>query len=167
MRPATVVVLAGVACMLLAACGSSGNGLIPLSSAGPLQSDFEAVNNAAHAASGDCGPTEAALRKTERDFAKLPRTIDASLHDRLAEGISNLRVQALALCAQPGSTTTNTTTSETITPPPTTTTSTTEENGGVPPPEEGESQKEPGTGGSSPENGGNGGGPATGGQAAP
>lgn len=108
--------LPGVAAALaLVACGSSGKGLIPIADAGPLQSDFEAVAQAAQTGGGDCTATTEAINKTERDFAALPATIDSGLHKRLSEGISNLRERALALCAQPLAQTATTTTPRTTT----------------------------------------------------
>jgi hypothetical protein len=93
--------LLGVSAALLVACGSSGKGLIPTANAGPLQSDFEAVAQAAQSGEGNCTATEAAIEKTESDFAALPATVDAGLHKTLSVGIANLRRRALALCAQP------------------------------------------------------------------
>jgi len=126
--------LLGVAiAIVLVSCGSSGKGLIPSASAGPLQSDFEAVAQAAQAGGGNCTATTEAINKTAQDFAALPATIDSGLHKRLSEGISNLRERALALCAQPPTqtattttprTTTTTTTKTQTTPTPTTTTTT-------------------------------------------
>jgi hypothetical protein len=122
--------LLGVSAALLVACGSSSKGLIPTANAGPLQSDFEAVAQAAESGEGSCTATEAAIQKTESDFADLPSTVDAGLHKTLSVGIANLRSRALALCAQPLSQTTSTTktsttpttaTSTQTTPPPTTT----------------------------------------------
>ncbi len=112
--------LLGVSAALLVACGGSGKGLIPSANAGPLQSDFEAVAQAAQSGEGNCTATEAAIEKTETDFADLPSTVDAGLHKTLVVGISNLRRRALALCAQPLPRTTSTT----KTSAPTTTTST-------------------------------------------
>lgn len=115
--------LLGVAiAIVLVSCGSSGKGLIPIANAGPLQSDFEAVAQAAQSGGGNCTATTEAINKTEQDFAALPATIDSGLHRRLSEGISNLRERALALCAQPLAQTATTTTPRTTT---TTTTSTT------------------------------------------
>jgi hypothetical protein len=124
------------AAIVLVSCGSSGKGLIPIASAGPLQSDFEAVAQAAQSGSGNCTATTEAINKTEQDFAALPATIDSGLHRRLSEGISNLRERALALCVQPlaqtattprttTTTTTSTTKTETTPTTPTTTTNTT------------------------------------------
>jgi hypothetical protein len=113
--------LLGVAvAIVLVSCGSSGKGLIPIANAGPLQSDFEAVAQAAQAGDGNCTATTEAINQTERDFAALPATIDSGLHRRLSEGISNLRERALAVCAQP-----LTQTATTTTPSRTTTTTTT------------------------------------------
>jgi hypothetical protein len=112
--------LLGVSAALLVACGSSGKGLIPSANAGPLQSDFEAVAQAAQSGEGNCTATEAAIEKTESDFAALPATVDAGLHKTLSVGIANLRRRALALCAQPLPQATSTT----KTSPPTTTTNT-------------------------------------------
>jgi hypothetical protein len=106
-----VASLLGVAAAVLVSCGSSGKGLIPLANAGPLQSDFEAVAQAAQSGGGDCTATTEAINKTEQDFAALPSTIDPGLHSRLSQGIANLRERALALCAQPLAQTSTTTTS--------------------------------------------------------
>jgi cytoskeletal protein RodZ len=125
--------LLGVLAALLVGCGSSGKGLIPAANAGPLQSDFEAVAQAAQSGEGSCTATEAAIAKTETDFAALPGTVDSGLHKTLSLGIANLRRRALALCAQPlpqttsttkTSTTPTTATSTQTTPAPTTTTHT-------------------------------------------
>jgi hypothetical protein len=110
--------LLGVLAALLVGCGSSGKGLIPAANAGPLQSDFEAVAQAAQSGEGSCTATEAAIAKTETDFAALPGTVDSGLHKTLSLGIANLRSRALALCAQPlpqTTTTTKTTTPTTAT----------------------------------------------------
>jgi hypothetical protein len=126
-----VAALLGVVAAVLVSCGSSGTGLIPSASAGPLQSDFEAVARAAAAGNGSCAATESALGKTEQDFLALPASIDKGLHTRLQEGISNLRRRALAMCIQPTPTATSTVETQTATTTtstettPTTTTSTT------------------------------------------
>jgi hypothetical protein len=112
--------LLGVAAALLVSCASSGNGLIPAEKAGPLQSDFEAVEQAAQNGDGSCAATETAISKTEQDFDALPSTVDQGLRKRLAEGISKLHADALQLCAQPPSQVNTSTTS----PRSTTTTST-------------------------------------------
>jgi hypothetical protein len=91
----------GIAPALLVSCGSSTGKLIPAASAGPLQSDFEAIAGAAQSGNGDCSETEAAILKTEHDFASLPSTVDAGLHNTLRQGIANLRKHALELCKQP------------------------------------------------------------------
>ena len=51
----------GVAAALLASCGGGGKGLIPVTNAGPLQSDFDAIAKAVSA--GDCSATASALRQ--------------------------------------------------------------------------------------------------------
>lgn len=117
----SLAALLGVAAALLISCSSSGKGLIPLGDAGPLQSDFEAVAQAAENGDGSCSATESALLKTEQDFAALPSSVDAGLRRTLHSGIENLRTRSLALCAQPLPQTTVTTT----TPKTTSTTSTT------------------------------------------
>jgi hypothetical protein len=172
---AALAALLGVTAALLLACSGSGKGLIPTGDAGPLQSDFEAVAHAAENGNRDCSETEAALLKTDQDFAALPSSIDSGLHNTLRQGIENLRTRALALCAQPlpGATettsteksttsTTDTTTAPAETPTtPTQTTPTTPEptgpsgpGGGTPAPGEGglggaEENGEDGTGGAS------------------
>jgi len=112
----------GLAAALLVSCGSSGRGLIPASAAGPLKADFEAVQQTAESANGDCTATEAALTKTDEDFAALPRALDAGLASNLRQGIENLHTRAHELCVQPsaGSTSTTTTPAKTSTTPPST-----------------------------------------------
>jgi hypothetical protein len=169
----------GVLAALLLACSGSGKGLIPTGNAGPLQGDFEAVARAAQSGNGDCASTESALLKTDQDFAALPTSIDAGLHNTLRQGIENLRTRALALCAQPlaqatetqttpkatTSTPTTTTPTETQTTPttPTNTTPTTPgPGGGTPAPGEGDEEGsgsgkglgKDGSGGTQPEAGG-------------
>jgi hypothetical protein len=125
--------LLGVACATLVACGSSGKGLIPAASAGPLQSDFEAVAQAAQTGNGDCTATHEAIVKTEEDFRTLPSTVDGGLRARLRTGIANLSSRARAMCAQPSPgvttattpTTTSTSSSQTTTSSTSTSTSTT------------------------------------------
>jgi hypothetical protein len=95
-----------LAALVLASCGGSSKGLIPLADAGPLKGDFEEVFQAAKSANGDCAATNAAIDKTKRDFAALPGTVDASLRKTLSEGIEDLREHALALCEQPATQTT-------------------------------------------------------------
>jgi hypothetical protein len=116
--------LLGAAAALLLACGSSGAGLIPSGNAGPLQSDFEVIAQAAQSGNGNCAATEAAIIKTERDFRALPPSIDSGLRNTLRQGIANLRARALVACTQPlaQSTVTSSTTKST---PTTTTTETT------------------------------------------
>jgi hypothetical protein len=117
--------LLGVSAALLVACGSSGKGLIPSANAGPLQTDFEAVAQAAESGEGSCTATEAAIEKTDSDFAALPAAVDAGLRKTLSVGIANLKRRALALCAQQFPQTTSTTKTKTSSTPTTTSTETT------------------------------------------
>jgi hypothetical protein len=169
----------GICAALLVSCSSSGKGLIPTGDAGPLQSDFEAVAQAAENGDGSCTATESALLKTDQDFARLPNSVDAGLRDTLRRGIENLRTRSLALCTQPlpqatttqttPKTTTSTTTStptstetqttSTQTSTPTTTPSPSGPGGGTPAPgeeseEEGAAKGHGGAGGISPGAGG-------------
>jgi hypothetical protein len=132
-RPALACLLV-LATTLLASCGGSSAKLIPVADAGPLQSDFETVQQDAETGDGSCATTESALLKTEQDFVVLPASVDAGLRATLRQGIDNLRVRALALCAQPLAQTrttattpknTTSTSTTTTTTPPTTTTGTT------------------------------------------
>jgi hypothetical protein len=124
-RRATALALSGAlgaTAALLVSCGSSTK-LIPAANSEPLQADFEGVARDAEAAHGDCGATEAAVRKTEHDLATLPATVDAGLRRRLGEGLNRLRTDALELCATPSTQTTQATTA-----PKTTSTATTQTN---------------------------------------
>jgi hypothetical protein len=123
-RPLTTALL-GVSVAALVSCGSSGTGLIPAASAGPLKADFEAVLQAAGAGNGECVATESALGKTEQDFLALPATVDSGLRSRLQQGIANLRRRALATCTQRTPTATTTTRTTTTTPTATTPATTT------------------------------------------
>ena len=121
--------LLGLAAALLVACSGSTAKLIPVAQAGPLQNDFETVAQAAQAGDGSCSATEAAITKTEQDFAALPSSVDAGLRNTLHNGIENLRARALALCAQPllqtNTATTTTKSTQTIVIPPSETEATT------------------------------------------
>ncbi len=133
MRIAQVLVagLLGAAGPLLASCGSSGGGLIPMANAGPLKSDFEAVAHAAEKGNGSCTATEEAILKTEGDLAALPGSVDAGLRKQLREGVASLHKDALEMCKQPApqatvtSTSPRTTTTTGTTPTATTPTQTT------------------------------------------
>lgn len=114
--------LLGAGAALIVACGSAGNGLIPIGNAGPLQRDFEEVAQAAQAGNGSCSSTEAALLKTERDFDTLPATVVLSLRTRLHEGIANLSSRAKTLCSEPLTPATVTSTAPRTTTTPTTST---------------------------------------------
>ena len=132
----------GVGAALLISCSSTGKGLIPTGNAGPLQSDFQAVAQAAESGNGDCSATESALLKTDQDFSALPASVDSGLHNTLRQGIENLRTRSLALCGQPLPQATNTTTTAktttstttTATPPPVTQTTSTPSTATTPPP---------------------------------
>jgi hypothetical protein len=162
----------GVAVALLISCGGSSDKLIPVANAGPLQSDFEAIAQEAETGNGNCTATEAAIAKTEQDFAALPSTIDPGLHNTLRQGIQNLRSRALALCAQPLTPTTTTsaapkatTTATTTTPTVTTTTTATSTTPTTPPPTTstpGGGTQAPGAGEAPPAGNGQGGGTGAG-----
>jgi hypothetical protein len=109
--------LLGLTAAALVACSSNGK-LIPVANSGPLQSDFEAVEQASEAGDGSCTATEAAILKTEQDYSALPASVDSGLRTNIHQGIANLRSRALALCAQP-------LVQATVTTPKTTTTRTT------------------------------------------
>jgi hypothetical protein len=111
-----VVALLGAAVAMLVSCGSSGAGLIPAANAGPLQEDFEAVQQAAESGDGNCTATESALGKTQQDFLLLPATVDRGLRAHLEKGIANLRKVALEMCEEPTSTATTQTSTSTSTP---------------------------------------------------
>ncbi len=124
-RPLThaiVAALLGATAALLVACGSSGKGLIPASAGEPLQSDIEAVDQAAREGNGNCSPTEAALLKTDQDFQRLPASLNSGLHNNLKLGIENLHKVAKEACLQPLANTTSTAAPKTTTAPPATTT---------------------------------------------
>jgi hypothetical protein len=166
---ALLVGMLGVAAAALVGCSGSSGKLIPIANAGPLQSDFETIAQAAEAGDGSCSATEAAILKTEQDLGALPSSVDAGLRATLHQGVANLRTRALALCAQPlaqptvtnsspksaipritttttPTTTTTTTPTTTATTPstPTSTTTTPGAGGGTPAP--GSSESSPGAG---------------------
>ncbi len=114
----------GVA-LTVSACAGSNAKLIPVADSEPLQSDFEAVAQAAEEGDGDCSNTEAALLKTEQDFGRLPSSVDAGLRARLREGIAKLRQDALGVCGKAQSSTTSTAKTTTSKSTPTTTSTST------------------------------------------
>ncbi|HTA12445.1 MAG TPA: hypothetical protein VK765_03410 [Solirubrobacteraceae bacterium] len=114
----------GVSAAALVSCGSSSSKLIPVADSSSLQGDFETVAQAAENADGSCTNTEGALLKTEQDFDALPASVDAGLRDRMREGITKLREDALSRCQQQGATSTSKTTSTAKTTPPAKTQST-------------------------------------------
>lgn len=116
---AVLAALLGAAAALLVACGSSGGGLIPAADGGPLQGDIEAVEQAAESGHGNCASTEAALLKTDQDYASLPASVDAGLRDKIRLGVENLHKVAKEACEQPAAET------NTVTAPKTTSTATT------------------------------------------
>jgi hypothetical protein len=185
---ALLAALAGAGAALLVSCAGSSKSLIPTAQAGPLREDFELVERAARSGHGSCASTEAAVAKTEADFAALPGSVDAGLRARLREGIAKLHEEALELCAQPSvqstpttstnapsATTAPPTTKATTQSPPTTTTKTSTAPGGGTPAEEeerSEGAKEKGKGKNNdaeagPAGGAAPGGPAPGGPPAP
>ncbi len=127
-----IAALLGAGVAVLAACGSTGAGLIPAAQGGPLQSDIEAVERAAESGDGNCSATESALQKAEQDYGKLPASIDSGLRDKIHLGLENLNKVAREACAQPIShtsttappKTTSTATTQTQTTPPSTSTTT-------------------------------------------
>ena len=81
---------------------AAGKGLIPAGDAGPLQSDFETVAQAAENGDGNCTATEDARSpRPNRTTATCPAASTRACADTLRQGIDNLRNRALALCAQP------------------------------------------------------------------
>ena len=123
MRPVLALAAGVAAAIALMACGSSGKGLLSSTDAGPLKNDIEAVDLAAQEGNGNCTATDAALQRTEQDYASLPSSVDAGLRNTLGVGLKNLRKVATELCLQPLANTTTTATTP-ATPPPTTTTTT-------------------------------------------
>jgi hypothetical protein len=117
----------GVSAAMLVSCSSSNTKLIPLADSSSLQGDFETVAHAAENADGNCSTTEGALLKTEQDYEALPTSVDAGLRDRMREGITKLREDALSRCQEQSATSSSktTSTSKTTTPTKTQTTPTT------------------------------------------
>jgi septal ring-binding cell division protein DamX len=109
----------GVSAATLVSCGSSSSKLIPAADSQSLQGDFETVAHAAENADGSCSSTEGALLKTEQDFEALPASVDAGLRDRMREGITKLRQDALSRCQEQSATSSAKTTSTAKTTPPT------------------------------------------------
>jgi len=110
----------GLSTALLLACGSANTtGLIPATNAGPLKSDFDAVASAV--TNHDCRGASSALHQVGSELRRLPRTLDAHLHQRLVQGYVNLLKVTPQQCQQTTSTATTpptTTTPTDTTPPP-------------------------------------------------
>jgi hypothetical protein len=97
----------GVGAALLVACGSGTSALIPAGSAGPLQSDFDAVQSSV--AAGDCPDTKTEVQKTQDDLAALPGTVNPQLLQTLTTGVQTLAARATTECRQNATTPTTTT----------------------------------------------------------
>jgi hypothetical protein len=115
----------GVGAALLVACGSGSSSLIPAGDAGPLQSDFDAVQSSVQ--SGDCTQTKTEVQKTRQDLAALPGTINPQLLETLTTGVGTLAARAATECKQNAGPST-TTTGQTSTPTQTDTNTNTETN---------------------------------------
>jgi cell division septation protein DedD len=115
----------GVGAALLVACGAASSPLIPASNAGPLQSDFDAVQSSVQ--SGDCTDTKSEVQKTQDDLAALPGTVSPQLLETLTTGVQTLAARAATECKQNAAATT-TTTGQTSTPTQTQTTTNTNTN---------------------------------------
>jgi hypothetical protein len=100
--------------LLLSACGGSGKGLISPANAGPLQADFDSIQQAV--SDGDCPAMREALSKAAADLEQLPSSVDLGLRQRLNNGLADLTNAAPGECAQnAASLTTSSTTSSTTT----------------------------------------------------
>ncbi|HWH13041.1 MAG TPA: hypothetical protein VG165_18105 [Solirubrobacteraceae bacterium] len=115
----------GAGAALLVACGSGTSPLIPAGNAGPLQSDFDAVQSSVQ--SGDCTQTKTEVQKTRQDLAALPGTVNPQLLETLTTGVQTLAARAATECRQNAGSST-TTTGQTSIPSQTTTTTTTNTN---------------------------------------
>jgi cell division septation protein DedD len=112
----------GIGAALLVACGASSSPLIPAGNAGPLQSDFNAVQSSV--ASGDCTSTKKNVAQTRQDLAALPGTVSPQLLQTLTNGVQTLAARASTECSQNaalGTTTTGQSSTQTQTGPTTNT----------------------------------------------
>ena len=82
---------------LASACGSSNGGLIPIDTAGTLNSDLGNIH--AGVAAGDCAVTLAAIETATIDFENLPSGIDKRLASQLQQGFHTLTTSAELQCA--------------------------------------------------------------------
>jgi len=85
-----------VGALALAACGSSGGGLIPAETAGALTNDL--TNIQAGVAAGDCAVTDQAIESATLDFESLPSGIDKRLVSQLTQGFKTLVASAQLAC---------------------------------------------------------------------
>lgn len=131
--PLLSALLLGVACAVLVACGasSSGDGLIPDQQAATMIDQLDTIQSAVDR--GRCAGVDNEVAALQSQINDLSRKVDASLRNRLQEGVNNLADIAPSECftqQQTQTTTTETTTTTTTTtqttptqttPPPTTT----------------------------------------------
>jgi hypothetical protein len=96
MRKPLLAVAALASALALAACGSSGGGLIPTEEAGSLNSDL--TNIQAGVSAGDCAVTNAAIETATIDFESLPSSINQRLASQLQQGFRTLVTSAEQAC---------------------------------------------------------------------
>lgn len=127
-RRLRTVTAAATVVLALAGCGGDAK-LLPASDAGAMDEALQRVLDAV--SGGDCPAANTALTDAQNAFAKLPGSVDASLRERIAQGLDQLTTTVPQQCAEgsvetaPTETTTATAPTET-TPTETTTTTTTE-----------------------------------------
>jgi hypothetical protein len=113
--PYLLAAVLGVACGVLAGCGSSGDrsALIPPRSADRLKSALSDVRSAVD--DGDCQAAARAIVRARGILLNLPQAVDDRLVARLRDGIDNLQQIGPKECQQQDTTPTQSTTTQTTT----------------------------------------------------
>ena len=98
--------LGAAAAVGLVSCGGSNDDLLPGKSANEILDNLNTIDQLV--AEGDCTSAAAAAQEVRDQVEGLPRTVDAELRQRLAEGADNLEQLAASDCEEPTTVTTTT-----------------------------------------------------------
>jgi predicted small lipoprotein YifL len=114
-----------LAALALAACGSSGGGLIPHATASELNTDLTNIQVAVD--EGDCSATTTQIATAQTHFDNISTKVNRKLRAQLLAGFAALKSSAASACANnsTSSSTSSTTTTSTTTSSASTTSTTT------------------------------------------
>ena len=87
----------GAVCAVLVACGGDGKGLIGSNDADAMQQQLDQIESSVRR--GECSGLSGELQDLQQQVNGLPNRVDASLRQRLQEGVANLAQISPGRCA--------------------------------------------------------------------